>query len=130
MDQPNHYALPVPVCTNIITKTNHHHPDDVEVTGVVMRFFKDGRLKLGAMTDVPLFVCANNLTVVRQADKGSIEVDEDSVAEFRRFWEHHQHCPLQVGATGCGRIWSSACSSMQSHILYLVLHECIIHDPA
>ncbi len=82
---PNHYT---------------HHPDDVEVTGVVMRFFKEGKLKIGAMTDVPLFVHANNVVVVRHSDKGSIEVDEDSVQEFRHFWEHHQQHPLQVGSWG------------------------------
>lgn len=71
--------------------------DDVEVTGVVIQTFKP--LINDRLADTSLVLLANNAVVLKQADKGTIVVDDAAVEDFTRFWEHHQQCPLQVCMT-------------------------------
>lgn len=73
--------------------------DDVEVTGVMARSFK--ALVHDRLADTSLVLLANNAVVLKQADKGTIEVDDATAADFARFWEHHQHAPLQVPRCRC-----------------------------
>ena len=72
--------------------------DDVEVTGVVLRSFK--ALVNDRLAYTSLVLLANNAVVLKQADKGTIVVDDAAAGDFARFWQYHQECPLQVRLMG------------------------------